>query len=148
MWFCGFRPSIRGLTVSLDQSENQVADYVIAVIGQPMVGKTTIIRKAFRSWGLNEPEVRPDEEPRSRALSYTAQVETGQPPRMRVVRILEIDLNLLQSGYQDGHWTGGHQWPEEVPRVDGVMICYDAMDTASVEGLTEAIRECSADHDL
>lgn len=116
-------------------------DYVIAVIGQSLVGKTTIIRKAFRSWGLVEPATREDADPRSKVQHYTANVETGQPPRMRVVQILEVDLRLVQLGSREVRGVLKHEWPQGTPRVDGVMICYDAMESSSVAGLAEAIRE-------
>jgi len=123
------------------QSAEQTADYVIAVIGQALVGKTTIIRKAFRSWGLVEPTISEDEDPRGNVQQYTANVETGQPPRMRVVQILEVDLRLVQVGNREARGSLHHKWPEGTPRVDGVMICYDAMSSSSVAGLAEAIRE-------
>lgn len=125
----------------VQQSTEQAADYVIAVIGQASVGKTMIIRKAFRSWGLVELTTREDEDSRSKVQHYTANVETGQPPRMRVVQILEIDLRLLQVVPREARGQVTHNWPEGVPRIDGVMVCYDAMSNTSAAGLAEAIRK-------
>jgi GTPase SAR1 family protein len=107
---------------------------VVAVIGRPGVGKSTIIRKAFKTWGLDEPCSIGKEDPERRVLSYSARVETGQPPRMRIVQILEIDLQALQ--VDEGK---GHAWPRSLVRVDGAMICYDALDGHSIAGLAEVI---------
>lgn len=31
------------------------SDYVIAVVGHSQTGKSTVIRKAFKAWGMTEP---------------------------------------------------------------------------------------------
>lgn len=43
------------LDLSLSTLKPRRADYVIAVVGAPRVGKSTIIGKAFKAWGLSEP---------------------------------------------------------------------------------------------
>lgn len=51
---------------SVQTVHKTIADYVIAVIGQKGVGKTVIIKKAFRSWGLSEPTLIGEEDHRRR----------------------------------------------------------------------------------
>lgn len=128
------------------------ADYVVAVIGAAGVGKTTVIRKAFKNWGLHGPAVLAEDSGQrkgeaatvfqsgilltdgmvpSTVSSYSAQVETGHPPKVRSVSIevLEIDVQVLQQA--DGAVT----WPKSLPNIDGVMLCYDAQRAASIVGL-------------
>lgn len=117
------------------------ADYVLAVIGHDLVGKTTVIQKSFKSWGLEEPKLLTDDHTNKQVISYHAQVNTGHPPRMKSVQILEMGLDALQLQSSDGMVLGGHEWPAVVPRVDGAMICYSALDSASLNGIAEVVRD-------
>lgn len=137
-----------------------IADYVIAVIGKKGVGKSVIIRKAFKSWGLSEATAIGEEDNKRRGkqkrgyrcdersptsntsclvLSYTTQVETGQPPKMRIVQLLEVDIASLQVPNLDGMPSGINAWPRFLPRVDGVMVCYSALDGGSTDLLPAVI---------
>lgn len=71
---------------------------------------------------------------------YTAAVDTGQPPRKRLVEIFEIDLRALRS--LDASSAEISAWPSVIPRIDGVMVCYDATNVSSVIGLPEIVRKC------
>ncbi|KAJ9107671.1 hypothetical protein QFC21_001131 [Naganishia friedmannii] len=99
----------------------QKADYVIAVVGTERVGKTTMIGKAFKAWGLSEPMTIQLEgpPPAPRISRYVAAVDTGQPPRKRLVEILEIDIRALRC--LDSPSDVPSAWPASLPHIDGVM---------------------------
>jgi hypothetical protein len=48
------------------------------------------------------------------------------------VRVLDVDSAALQPD---------NLWPRELPRVDGVIICYDASDEASFARVPELLGE-------
>ena len=50
------------------------------------------------------------------------------------VRVLDVDSAALQSN---------NLWPKELPRVDGVIICYDASDEASFARVPELLGRLS-----
>lgn len=70
---------------------------------------------------------------------YTAAVDTGQPPRKRMVEVLEIDIQALRLPHSSAEISSA--WPSVVSRIDGVMVCYDATNVESLEGLREVVRE-------
>jgi hypothetical protein len=51
------------------------------------------------------------------------------------VQFLELNLDLLRSSTPDRGI-----WPEGLPEIAGVAICYDATDRTSLEGVPEALR--------
>ncbi|KAJ9115928.1 hypothetical protein QFC22_005071 [Naganishia vaughanmartiniae] len=119
----------------------QKADYVIAVVGAEQVGKTTMIGKAFKAWGLSEPMTIQSEGSgtSARISRYLAAVDTGQPPRKRLVEILEIDIRALRR--LDSPSNVPSAWPAILPRINGVMVCYDATRVDSLIGLPEVVRD-------
>ncbi|KAJ9108570.1 hypothetical protein QFC19_002286 [Naganishia cerealis] len=122
-------------------STTQKADYVIAVVGAEQVGKTTMIGKAFKAWGLSEPMalLTEDSELTPRISRYVTAVDTGKPPRKRLVEILEIDIRAVRR--LDSPSAAPSIWPAILPRIDGVMVCYDASNVDSLIGLPEVVRD-------
>ena len=66
-------------------------------------------------------------------------MDTGQPPRKRIVEIHEVDLLALRP--LDAPSAMLSSWPEVLPKIDGVMVCYDATNEGSVTGLPEIVRK-------
>lgn len=124
---------------SVSQEFKPEADYVIAVVGAQGVGKTTVIKRAFTAWGLSEPNVLA-QNGRPTVSSSRATVETGQPARPRSVEILELDLSVVLS-------ADGATWPTYLPRIDGAMVCYDAQDASSIDGLPRILGEPTSPRD-
>jgi hypothetical protein len=84
-----------------------------------------LISVTFTDMGASRPVV----------SSFSAQVETGHPPDIRSVsvEVLEIDLHILRG--QNGAVT----WPKSLPKIDGVMVCYDALNASSTNELKEVL---------
>lgn len=126
----------------LSQEFQPDADYVIAVVGAQGVGKTTVIKRAFTAWGLREPKVLTEVLPEGRpsVSSSRATVETGTPARPRSVEILELDLSVV---FDSTAMTC--TWPTYLPKIDGVMVCYDAQEASSIDRLPGVLGDlCSS----
>lgn len=69
-------------------------------------------------------------------------METGQPPRLRAVEIIELDIDLLLGeASEDAQETQNPAWPWHLPHIDGAMICYSALDVSTVAGLSLVLGE-------
>jgi GTPase SAR1 family protein len=131
-------------------------------MGARGVGKSTVIKRAFKSWGLSGPLVLAEANGQGKGVSlhfqsvapfqtslltisssshivssYSAQVETGHAPRIRSVSIevLEIDIHVLFPT------EGDLIWPKSLPKIDGAMLCYSALDATSLGGVKEVLSE-------
>ncbi|KAF9569596.1 ras GEF [Agrocybe pediades] len=126
---------------------------VLAVIGTAGCGKSTVIRKGLRS-GFNMQEV-PYEQGRS--------LEAGLPPiTLRVGVVLEeptLPNPRPLEVYEVRVDGGGLISLQNLPKLDGVMICYDTTDETSyipvesilmhyrIKGLSRMVLACKSDLD-
>ncbi|WWD17365.1 hypothetical protein CI109_101806 [Kwoniella shandongensis] len=114
------------------------SDYVIAVLGHQGVGKTTVISKALRPWGMSEPMSRTFGE--KTATSYTSQITPGgKIQSMWKVEFLEMDILALNLASD-----GTAIWPQGTPSIAGVIFCYDATRSSSLAGLSDALKRLAA----
>lgn len=99
----------------------------VAVVGQHNVGKSTIIRKGLHQFGLSKPALL-----RDTISAYAMRCILDQEPEQ--VRVLEINSSAFVGP------TGRElRWPEELGRIEGAVICYDASDLPSLKGVPELL---------
>lgn len=108
------------------------ASFVIAVVGHRGVGKSTLIRKGLRQFGLSKPNTISD---KITSHSTVCIVDSEQ----RTIEVLEIDASILLNGP-----TRRFAWPRFLPRIDGVILCYDAMQMSSFRGMAELLENFSS----
>lgn len=119
---------------SVTQSHSAVTLVVVGVAG---CGKSMVIRKGLRGYGLSDPSA-----PllgSQHASRYTRRV--GKLPRTDNIRecplnIIEVDIPL---SIPDTSVSTVNFLPE-APRVDGVLICYDASDEQSFRPVEALLR--------
>lgn len=91
------------------------ADFVIAVVGPRLVGKSTVIRR-----GLKRPDQKPvvvlQDDRENRVTTCISHFNIGG--QLRSVEVLEIDMALLKYN------SAGVIWPEELPKCEGAMLWY------------------------
>ncbi|WWC61836.1 uncharacterized protein I303_104421 [Kwoniella dejecticola CBS 10117] len=113
-------------------------DYVIAVIGHEGVGKTTVIARALRTWGMSHP-VRTRTSGGHTIQSCYSQIQPGgklkQPWKVEFLEMNMHALNLSPSA--------SSVWLEGVPDVSGVIFCYDATRSDTLSGISEALDRLS-----
>ncbi len=135
------------------------AKYVVAVIGHPGVGKSTVIRRATKSWGISIPvSIETPGGHRGKLLVWAfdarntppclhllvsscfSQIQAGGNLRNACkVEFLEMGIDALDlSGGPSGIW------PSFVAPVSGVVVCYDSGDRESLKGIKETLREYQA----
>lgn len=66
--------------------------------------------------------------------STTVHVDVSDNKNPQAVRILEVDSALVAHP--------GNLWPPELPRVDGVLLCYDASNEDSFTRIPELLGMC------
>jgi GTPase SAR1 family protein len=129
---------------------------VVAVLGAPGVGKTTVIKRATKAWGLSSSIVFVTHDgftgeivlkhPKTYAhpcftfvttvSSYRSQVQPGGKLKYAsTVDFLEMDLGALRFSSSE------EIWPKELPFVHGAILCYDATQRATLRDVPEALRE-------
>ncbi|KAG8833059.1 hypothetical protein FRC17_000064, partial [Serendipita sp. 399] len=119
-------PSLRLATGDVQVQSSEEPDYCIAVVGAKGCGKSALTRKIVKSF----------QSPRS------AQIQVGEhtvpsiifyvnfPSALKPIRILEVDSAIVSSETV---------WPAQLPRIDGVLLCYDASDEASFTRIPELV---------
>ncbi|EJD47712.1 kinase-like protein [Auricularia subglabra TFB-10046 SS5] len=128
-------------------------DYVIAVVGAAGCGKTTLIKTGLGSCGLVECpmlltlgpaglEGRMDfvwssSAGASRVVEDALQVMQIDAS-LRSARVLVVETSLLDKDTLSA-------WPVGLPRMDGVVLCYDATDASSFDAVPTLLQDC---HDL
>ncbi|KAI9608506.1 hypothetical protein H4Q26_004689 [Puccinia striiformis f. sp. tritici PST-130] len=53
----------------------------------------------------------------------------------KVLQVLEIDQDLIAERFVKNHVKQGFLWPNKLPHLDGVLLCYDAMDPHALDHL-------------
>ncbi|WVF71424.1 hypothetical protein IAT40_006228 [Kwoniella sp. CBS 6097] len=110
------------------------ADYVIAVLGHENVGKTTVIERALKTWGMSHPVKTHQAGSHTVHSSYSQIQPGGKLKQAWKVESLEMNVYALDLSPQ-----ATKVWPEGTPDVAGVIFCYDATRSDTLAGLTEAI---------
>ncbi|WWC94144.1 hypothetical protein V866_000983 [Kwoniella sp. B9012] len=117
------------------------ADYAIAVLGHEKVGKTTVIARALRTWGMSHP-LKTHSAGGHTIISCYSQIQPGgklkQPWKVEFLEMNMHALNLAPASKQD------QVWPEGVPDVAGVIFCYDAGRSDTLSGISEALERLSS----
>ncbi|WVO16238.1 hypothetical protein L204_103909 [Cryptococcus depauperatus] len=106
------------------------ADYVIAVIGHKGAGKSTVIVRALRSWGMSNPiQIYPDgSHPISSCRSQI--IPGGKLKASCKVEFLEMNIGSLNLSIKPQN-----MWPSSVPPIAGVICCYDATQQDTLTGI-------------
>ncbi|GAC94735.1 guanyl-nucleotide exchange factor [Pseudozyma hubeiensis SY62] len=134
------RPSVGGRSRSgssaslLQQVNSQPkshASFVIAVVGHTHSGKSTVIKKGLRQFGLSKPHVLSE-----KVTSHSTVCVVDQ--EQRTIEVLEIDASVLLNG-PSKRFT----WPKFLPHIDAVILCYDASEIASFRGMSELLENFS-----
>ncbi|OCF42931.1 hypothetical protein I317_03282 [Kwoniella heveanensis CBS 569] len=137
------RSSEMGPSRSASGSETSAipsSDYVIAVLGHESVGKTTVIERALKTWGMSHP-VRTHQAGGYTFQSSYSQIQPGGKLKQAwKVEFLEMNVYALDLSPQ-----AKNLWPEGTPdNMAGVIFCYDATRSDTLAGLTEAIERLAA----
>lgn len=134
------RPSVGGRSRSgssaslLQQVNSQPkshASFVIAVVGHAHSGKSTVIKKGLRQFGLSKPHVLSE-----KVTSHSTVCVVDQ--EQRTIEVLEIDASVLLNGP-----SKRFAWPKFLPHIDAVILCYDASEIASFRGMSELLENFS-----
>lgn len=103
------------------------ASFVIAVVGHRGAGKSTVIKKGLRQFGLSRPQVLSEKV----TSHYTVCIVDHE---QRTIEVLEVDTSVLISGS-----SKRFAWPRFLPNIDAVILCYDASQLASFRGMSELL---------
>ncbi|KAI7957144.1 hypothetical protein MJO28_004239 [Puccinia striiformis f. sp. tritici] len=166
------------------------ADFVIGVAGPKGVGKSTIIHKALRNSasaplctpapglgstltstlisgngsGSSSSSVvvvlYEDANSGNRITSMVTNIVNQSTGNSKVLQVLEIDQDLIAERFVKNHVKQGFLWPNKLPHLDGVLLCYDAMDPHALDhlrpllhsfwtrgGISLIVLACKADKD-
>ncbi|KAF7347815.1 Ras guanyl-nucleotide exchange factor [Mycena venus] len=119
------------------QAPNKDTPLTLLVVGAAKCGKSVVIRKGLKDYGLSEP-TNHSFEVQSSYFSSSYSLRVG---RIRdgfeeyALHVIEADVS--KTTLDDA------VWPEGSPGIDGVIMCYDASDSDSflpVEGLLQRFR--------
>ncbi|KAH9825268.1 hypothetical protein DFH28DRAFT_1077640 [Melampsora americana] len=111
------------------------ADFTIGVAGPKGVGKSTIITRALRKPLTNSVTLYSDPQA-NKIISYVSQVTNGNAGPSRTVQVLEVDQLILSERFiKKDHNKEGMIWPKRLPALDGILLCYDAMDPTALDHL-------------
>ena len=121
----------------------------MAVIGHRGVGKTTLINRALKPWGVTAPcettllSGSVGEPPPSTiwtrlipVTSYTSHIGSGgKISKPSQCQLVEFDISALSLQSQVNK-----VFPEGLPEINGVVICYDALRKETLQSIPEALR--------
>ncbi|KAF9453797.1 ras GEF [Macrolepiota fuliginosa MF-IS2] len=106
----------------------------LIVIGAPGCGKTQAIRKGLSGFHLSDalPSTVQRVVGTTSVPMYTYRLGTIARDKFPdcPLTVIEIDVSLT-----DGRIPRDHLWPEAVPSIDGVVICYNSGDRASFKSV-------------
>ncbi|CAA7265781.1 unnamed protein product [Cyclocybe aegerita] len=118
------------------------SDIVLVVIGTTGCGKSTVIRKGLSGYGLSDSLIISDAAGSIALPRYirrrTGPVKLDHPESPgavpQVIEVIEVEVQTT---------TKGLLWPQGLPPIDGIIICYDSSKKSSyqpVEGLLKGYR--------
>ncbi|KAF8973945.1 ras guanine nucleotide exchange factor domain-containing protein [Flammula alnicola] len=123
---------------------NSNKDIILAVIGTTGCGKSTVIRKGLSGYGLVESSVISEASNSSGLPRYVRRTgivtleepaSPGGSPHDQVIEVIEVEVQTTNNGLL--------KWPQGLPPIDGIIICYDSSHKSSyqpVEGLLKGYR--------
>ncbi|WRT66329.1 uncharacterized protein IL334_003284 [Kwoniella shivajii] len=117
------------------------ADYVIAVVGHESVGKSTVIGRALRTWGMSHP-VKTHTSGGHTILSCYSQIQPGGKLKGSW-KVEFIELNIQSLNVSSTSSTSQTIWPEGLSNVSGVILCYDAGRRDTLSGMSEILERLS-----
>ncbi|THH16724.1 hypothetical protein EUX98_g9256 [Antrodiella citrinella] len=116
------------------------SELVIAIVGAPGTGRTTVIRKGLKAYGLSDVRMTsvPQSSERGGVFNYSYRVGriVYDSDSFITLRVLEIDiasLDIIQI-------RASRVCTDGVPLVDGLVICYDASRESSFGRVADLIR--------
>nr|GAT44206.1 Ras guanyl-nucleotide exchange factor [Mycena chlorophos] len=136
----GIPPSARFANINTRLSELRTPSQdtlTLLVVGAPQCGKSVVIRKGLKDYGLSEP-VNHSFPVQSTYFSANYSLRAGRTrdgAQEYPLHVIETDVSKV--ALEDV------VWPEGSPAIDGVIMCYDASDADSflpVEGLLRRFR--------
>jgi len=107
------------------------ASFVLAVVGHRGSGKSTVIRKGLKQYGLSRPNSLSE-----KVTSYSTFCLVDHSER--TIEVLEIDAAVLLNGP-----TKRFSWPKFLPSIDAVILCYDASEVSSFRSMSELLENFS-----
>lgn len=123
------------------------ASFVIAVIGHKGCGKSTVVRKGLKQFGLSRPQVLSE-----KVTSHSTLCVVNQ--EQRSIEVLEIDTSVLltkKTSALEGNVNSESSdsvfaWPPYLPHMDAVVLCYDASDESSFQGMSSLLENFARTH--
>ncbi|CAD6900880.1 unnamed protein product [Tilletia controversa] len=107
------------------------ASFVLAVVGHRSAGKSTVIKKGLKQYGLSKPNSLSE-----KVTSYSTMCLVDHSER--TIEVLEIDAAVLLNGP-----TKRFSWPKFLPSIDAVILCYDASEVSSFRSMSELLENFS-----
>ncbi|KAL5535574.1 hypothetical protein ACEPAF_3668 [Sanghuangporus sanghuang] len=111
----------------------------IAVIGAPGCGKSTFVRKGWKRHDLSSPESLAS----TLRIGDTAQNISYTRRTTQFLTGLNTKTKLTVYEYNSRDWKIDSDsfpiWPTDLPRADGVFVCYDGSDRASFADVVKLV---------
>ncbi|KAI0348025.1 ras GEF [Trametopsis cervina] len=130
--------SLISVNTQLPSSPHPPSDITIAVLGAQGSGKSTIIRKGLKSYGLSE-ATNSSSAPGTGGEIFKYVYRVGRISHKQasdcLLRVLEVDFLALDFG-SDEHPS---IFPEGAPPIDGLVLCYDSSDRTSFKYVEKAL---------
>ncbi|CAH7674344.1 ras guanine nucleotide exchange factor domain-containing protein [Phakopsora pachyrhizi] len=111
------------------------ADFKIGIAGPKGVGKSTIINRALRRPLASSSTVLYEDRNQNRITSYVSSVTNSATGKTKTLQVLEIDQMILSEKFMKKNDKEGLSWPKRLPPLDGMLLCYDAMDPNALDHL-------------
>lgn len=112
-----------------DTAIEDTSEYCIAIIGSQGCGKSMLVKKIVKRYTVVEQITFNVGD--SVVYSTVLHVDVSDNTNPQSVRVLEVDSALV--AYPD------NLWPPELPRIDGVLLCYDASNEDSFTRIPELL---------
>ncbi|KAI0778171.1 ras GEF [Trametes elegans] len=114
------------------------AEISLLVIGPHGCGKSSIIQKGLKQYGLGRPEEIQVDNPQGKSVfTYTqrsGKIPAGPGNPEYALRVLEADVFTFNLKDARGIWSdAGQVW-------DGIIICYDSTDEKSIRHVEDLLR--------
>ncbi|CAG8546872.1 12188_t:CDS:10 [Funneliformis caledonium] len=129
-WFTNEKKS----PTSEHSTSSQDETYVVALIGKPSVGKSTIVRTGLNNLAPITNVGRETNILHAPTLITEIDVDDHAYP----VEVLEVQESVFDMK------APPVRWPKDLPEIDGILVCYDVTSRASIsniEWLLNAFRE-------